>query len=354
MPQSLVVQTFGILREKICSGDWVRLLPPERELCNWLVISRGTLRKALVCLKREGWVKSAQGRRWGITASRRRPVRRASPTRLALLMPFSLNVVAPFEIYWIDSLREHLQDAGYRLEVFQELDFRGWRSNEVLEALAREVRPAGWVLRSAPANVQQWFSERSLPCVVVGSRHSGVALPSVDRDLPAVCRHAVGRLVAKGHTRLVLLIPDSGLAGDLACEQSFLETAERLLRPQNGEALIAHHQGRPDSIVHRLATLTQRRPPPTGFLVTDTRYTLSALGYFLRQGLRLPNDVALISRDSDHFLEFVVPTLARYATNPTLFARRVSRVVLRLVEGGDMLPGDYRVMPRFVPGETLR
>ncbi len=152
MPQSLVVQTFGILREKIHSGDWVRLLPPERELCNWLVISRGTLRKALVCLKREGWVKSAQGRRWGITLPRRRPARRVSPTRLALLTPFSLNVMAPFEIYWIDSLREHLQDAGYRLEVFQELDYRGWRSNEVLEALAREVRPVGWVLRSAPAD----------------------------------------------------------------------------------------------------------------------------------------------------------------------------------------------------------
>jgi DNA-binding LacI/PurR family transcriptional regulator len=353
VPQSLVVQTFAILKDKICSADWVRLLPPERELCDWLVVSRGTLRKALACLEHEGLVRSRQGRRWEITGVRQKPARRVPPKHLALLTPFSLNVVAPFEIYWIDSLREHLQHAGHRLEVFQRLDYRGWRSNKVLEELAGEVSPAGWVLRAAPANVQRWFSDRGLPCVIVGSRHGRVALPSVDRDLPAVCRHAAGRLVAKGHTRLVLLIPESGLAGDLACEESFRETAERILRPHNGEVLIAHHDGRPESICLRLAAVMQRRPAPTGFLVTDTRYTLSALSYFLRQGLRVPKEVSLISRDSDHFLEYVVPTVARYAADPILFARKVSRVVLRLVEGGDVLPRDYRVMPRFVPGETL-
>ena len=353
MPRSLAAQTLGILKERIRSGEWKSRLPSEREICDWLVISRGTLRKALARLKQERLVRSHHGQHWETLGPRRHSTRRVAAKHLALLTPFPLNILAPFEMYWIDNLREHLQDAGYHLEVCQGMHCRGWRSDKVLEDLGRKLRPAGWVLRAAPANVQRWFSEHHLPCVVVGSRHAGVALPSVDRDLPAVCRHAVGRLVAKGHTRLALLIPESGLAGDLACETSFREAAERILRPRSGEVLIAHHDGRPESIFHRLRVLLQRRPAPTGFLVTDTRYTLGALSFLLRQGFRLPGQVALISRDSDHFLDYVVPTVARYATDPTRFARKVSRLVLELVEGSDVLARDYRVMPRFVPGETL-
>jgi LacI family transcriptional regulator len=352
VPQSLVAQTFNILKEKVQSGEWVHLLPSEKVICDSLVISRGTLRKALARLAREKLVTSCQGRRWQIVESKG-IIRRSASKHVALLTPFSLNVVAPFEIYWIDSLRAHLQDAGYRLEVYQNLDCRDWRCNKALEEMSREIRPAGWVLRSSPEKVQKWFSERSMPCVIVGSRHSEVKLPSLDRDLPAVCRHAVGRLVNKGHTRLALLIPGSGLAGDLACEKSFRETAEQILRQKGGEVVISRHRGSREHIFQRLSALMDRRPAPTGFFVTDTRYTLSALSFFHRRGVHLPRDISLISRDNDHFLEYVSPTIARYATDPSLFALKVARMVLRLVEGDEATARDFRVVPRFIPGETL-
>src|SRR5262245_42571311 len=75
MPQSLPAQTVGILKEKILSGDWGQTLPSERELSDWLVVSRGTLRAALARLQREGIVKSRQGRPWEIVV-RKKNVRR--------------------------------------------------------------------------------------------------------------------------------------------------------------------------------------------------------------------------------------------------------------------------------------
>ena len=347
-----MTQTVAVLRDEIASGVWAHGLPAERKLCGQLVISRGTLRAALAFLKHEGLVKVSHGRCWQVVGPGWKARRAGVGNNLVLLTPQPLHVLTPFAIYWIDNLREHLGEAGYHLEVRHERNCYVSQPDRALEALAHHERPAAWVLCGTTATMQQWFSQRGVPSVIIGSRHEGVALPSVDRDLPAACRHAVGAFFAKGHSGLVLLNPKSGLAGDLECEKSFREAAARF-QSGNSEALIAHHDSTPQDICARLNALLQRRPPPTGFLVSGPKYTLAALGFLIRRGLRLPKDAALIARDDDSFMEYVVPTVARYATDPTLFARKVSRTVLRLMQGGDVPARDYRVMPRFVSGETL-
>ena len=306
----------------------------------------------VACLEREGWVKRQHGRRWEVTGCKSNMLRTASANHFVLLTPQPLHVLTPFAIYWIDNLREHLSEAGYHLEVCHERACYAPRPNRALEELAQRARPVGWVLCGTTAPVQQWFSKRGMPCVIAGSRHEDVALPSVDRDLPAACRHAVGMFFARGHSRLVLLNPKTGLAGDLECETSFRKAAVRF-QPNASEVLIEHHDGTRDGVCRRLDALLQREQPPTGILVSGPKYAIAALGWLLHRRLRLPQDAALISRDDDPFLEFVVPTVARYSTEPTLFARKVSRTVLRLAQGVTLLPQDYRVMPQFVSGQTF-
>lgn len=353
LPQksSMVAQTVGVLNTAIQSEAWTGRLPAERKLCEQLVISRGTLRAALACLAREGVLKSRHGRGWEIVLPKK-SLRMSSGQNVVLLTPQPLHVLTPFAIFWIDNLREHLSEGGYRLEVRHERACYVPEPNRALEELTRQVRPAGWVLCGTTAAMQRWFSKRALPSVIVGSRHEEVSIPSVDLDRPAACRHAAGLLLAKGHLRLVLINRESGLAGDLECEKSFLSAVEKT-RPSGGDASIGHHNGTRGSICRRLEVLVQRKPHPTGFLVSGPKFTLTVLGFLISKGLRLPKDVALISRDDDSFLEFVLPTIARYSTDPRLFARKVSRTVLRLAQGGAVLPRDYRVMPQFVPGETL-
>lgn len=66
----------------------------------------------------------------------------------------------------------------------------------------------------------------------------------------------------------------------------------------------------------------------------------------------LPFKVALISRDDDAFLDFVTPRVARYSSNPVVFARRVSHAVLQMARFGAAPVRPVRLMPRFLPGET--
>jgi LacI family transcriptional regulator len=200
--------------------------------------------------------------------------------------------------------------------------------------------------------MQMWFSKRRLPSLIVGSRHPGVELPSVDKAYRAVCRHAVGLFLARGHQRLALLNPDSGAAGDLESEQGFHEGVAQSQR-DDVQSRVIRHDGTVADICNKLKTLFHRRDPPTALLVSRAVNVLTVMGHLLRGPLRLPQDVALISRDHEPFLAMMVPTVARYVIRPDIMAHRICSAVLEIVQGGLIGSADYQIMPVFMEGETL-
>jgi DNA-binding LacI/PurR family transcriptional regulator len=119
------------------------------------------------------------------------------------------------------------------------------------------------------------------------------------------------------------------------------------------QAAVIRHDGTVPGICKKIDLLLERPHRPTAFLVARPAYVLTTLSHLLRLKLNLPRDVALISRDDDSFLESIVPSVARYSSSPTVFARKISRMVLEIVRGAALSHTDTRIMPQFVPGQTL-
>lgn len=80
-PDPLWIQAANLVKEEIAKGNLRpgMRLPPERELCLRLNISRVTLRKALGELVREGMVNSSHGRGWYVNGT---PPRKEWPNSL--------------------------------------------------------------------------------------------------------------------------------------------------------------------------------------------------------------------------------------------------------------------------------
>jgi DNA-binding LacI/PurR family transcriptional regulator len=352
LPQkmSLVAQTAAVLKDEIRAGRWLKELPGEHDLRSVLHVGRVTLRSALTQLQREGWVRASQGRR-------RQIVRQTQPAgivrsdRVVLLTPLALPELQPPTILWIDSLREHLSAAGYRLEVHNHRDCYSGRPERALESLAQRTQAAGWVLSQSTAPMQRWFAQRGLPCVITGSRHEGVLLPSVDRDHRAVTRHAAGVFLARGYHRLVFLGLPPVLAGDRESEAGFREGVQK--GSSGARSWAVYHSGTVADLCTKIEVLLQRPQPPQAFLVTRSHHALTTLTYLMSLGLHLPRDAALISRDDAPFLESAVPSIARYSLNPVVAARAISNLVVATVRGGVAATKEHRMMPRFIPGQTL-
>jgi DNA-binding LacI/PurR family transcriptional regulator len=88
-------------------------------------------------------------------------------------------------------------------------------------------------------------------------------------------------------------------------------------------------------------------------LVARAGFVLTTIGYLLRSGLRVPQDVAIISRDDEAFLSQMVPGVARYFVSPETMAYRIFSAVSEVVRGSSPGPADLLIMPEFTEGETL-
>ena len=348
---SLVAETVNVMRRGIESGMWQDYLPGERTLCSMWQISRPTLRSALEILRREKLIEVGHGKRTRVlTPSASRHV---STLTVGLLSPEPLHEMPPFVTLWVDELRSQLASAGHLLHVqVGRAGFGNKNPARALEALVNGTPAAAWVLYQTTESMQRWFAERSVPCVVVGSLFPKVSLPAVDRDYRAVCRHAVGLLRHRGHQNLALLIHKQRFGGDLESEVGF-EEGLAATQSRNVTGIVLRHDGSNSDICNQLDALLGLRNRPTGILIARSRFALVTLTHLLRRGVKVPGDMGLLCRDDDSFLDHVVPRMARYVVNPGAFAKQVFRMVMGLVQDGQLPHDDVKVMPTFLTRESL-
>ncbi|MBL9199148.1 MAG: substrate-binding domain-containing protein [Opitutaceae bacterium] len=354
LPQrhSLVTQTAAILRQEIAKGTWREWLPGERPLCRLLQVSRNTLRTALEELQRARILDTRHGAGHRIARVPPGGSPAANPTAVTLLMPDPMEQLRPSQALWVDELRELLIDHGHRLRVLHGRPYFRPTARRALQRLVPQHPSACWILTLSTEPAQRWFAEAGVPCVAAGSIYPGIDLPSVDLDYRALCRHAVGAMLAAGHRRIVFLNHKSRRAGDLEGEGGFLEGA-RGSGCTSAEAQIVHHEATVDHLGRTVRRLMQQQRRPTALLVSSSNYYLTVASRLAQLGLRVPQDVSLISRDEDPFLPFVLPAPARYHTQPHDFAKRLLRVVLELIEDGLVTQRQIRIMPEFFRGESL-
>jgi LacI family transcriptional regulator len=348
--QSLEKQTADILRAQIAEGAWNEWLPGERALSEMLQVSRHTLRAALQQLREEGQIISTRGlgNRLAVHPAKPAP-KKLESLEVGLLVSGELDMLVPTQVMWIDHLRGMLAERGCRLHLFHGRKFAQRDPARSLRQLVTRNVHRCWILLLSARGVQEWFQENRIPCVVAGSLYAGVSLPFCDMDHHAVCRHAAGIFLRRGHTSLALVVQKSQRAGDIESEVGFTEG----IRQSSAEVVVAYHDATAAGIALSVKRLMQRKPVPTAVLVVNVFHYLSTVSTLARLNFRVPEDVSVISRDGEPYLSYLLPTPAHYVTAPKIFAKTLLVQVLQLLEGGVVTKRAAQIMPEFYPGHSL-
>ncbi|MDR0353013.1 MAG: GntR family transcriptional regulator [Opitutaceae bacterium] len=349
----LITQVVGILEEGIAGGKWQEWLPSERALAEQLHVSRNTLRAAIARLGELGVLEARRpiGTRIVRGGGARVPCVRTRS--IGLLSPEPIDLFRPNVALIVDGLRAQFAELGYQLRAYHgEKYFAPQGLARALAGLVEGNPHDCWVLVMATGEVKRWFYEAGVRCVVSGSCGPEAGLPFVDLDYRALCRHAAGQMIARGHRRLVYLAERTNRTGVVDGLRGFLEGAQpAAARGVVGEA--AWHQASAASIIRALERLLARREPPTALLVVNPNHYLLVLTWLQRRGLRVPEDISLVCPDHDPFLSFTYPPPTHYAFNARAFARRLFRLIMLVVAGEVVSKRDIRIMPDYVRGATL-
>ena len=350
IPHRTVASQLAVeLRAELEKGTWPGWLPSERVLSRTLQASRNTIRAALEQLKADGLIKPVRGLGNRVVGQAKSSPDEKRTKTVGVLIPEPIGRLRPLTALWIDELKDLLIEEGYRLRIHEGRQYYQTNPARVLERLIGQHAHSAWILTLSSEAMQRLFARRRTPCLVAGSTYPDIALPHYDLDNRAICRHAAGILLRVGHRRLALLNRESRRAGDVDSERGFIEGVRRSPH-RDATAVIAYHRDDVDSVARALRTLLERNNPPTALVVSNSYAYLSTASVLAQRGLRVPQDISLISRDDDPFLASLVPEPARYRVDPHSFAKKIVGSLLQILNRSAPLRSPTPLLPKFAAG----
>jgi len=310
-------QIAAHLREEINKGRWGSLMPGRNELAAQFGVGITSMEEALRQLEADGLL-AAQGagrRRRIIDCSQHAGKRRL---RIAILAYESSTPSDAIFSKVVQTLRQAGHEAYFTRSSMLELGMNVRR----VARLVGETEADAWIACSAPREITEWFASLPKPVFSLFGRRRGVPIASVGPDKSHAFTAATRRLIEYGHHRIVMLCrPDRRLPQPGAPERAILaELAAHGITP--GSYHIPNWEDGIDGFQMQLERLFEVTPP-TALIVAELMLFVAAQQFLVRKRLRVPEDVSLVSMESDPAFEWCRPSIAHVRWDHSPVLRRV-------------------------------
>jgi DNA-binding LacI/PurR family transcriptional regulator len=353
--QSLLGQTVASIRLAITTGAWGDFLPAERRLCDDLKISRSTLRRALSKVEAEGLIESgSSGRRRKITYSgeivSNENVGKTKNKKVIWITRLSLAELPSITLRLIALLQNKLSAQRCLVDVVRVPERVITNPEQYMADWLNEYEADVWVLHWMPVGVQKWFQDNQRLCCILGSPGDGVLLPSIEIDSLAAMRHSLALLQRKGHRHIGLVREDSQLVGEIYTERILHEQSE-------GRFIASVYLCSKDPYLigeefeKRWAVKEHR---PTALVCTLPHLALYALSWLQKNGIRVPEDMSIITLRSQPILDYCSTSIAHYALNEELAISELTPRLLDLLSHQTCASAPINLIPEFVSGDSCQ
>lgn len=289
-----------ILVDEIAAGNLKPgdMLPPEQQLAEKYEIARSTVRQAMAELQRSGLITRTRGRGTFIQDDARQRIRNGLDV-FALVLPET-------EPGFYPSLQRSFDEAAWRLHnqvlVCQTNNDLDRQSNVILQLIDKEVAGIAIVPTSpppTPAYQIRQIQKAGIPVVFCSRRVEGIAAPLLAIPFREVGRLAGRAILDQGHRRVTFLCPFlteasrgylAGLSDAVAADRN-ASLREVFYLSEKSNDLGIHET----ELLPALKAILSPRDRPTVLFVSFDSLAESVYLHLLRMGLRVPEDISLVS-----------------------------------------------------------
>lgn len=350
--QSRADQAANYLRRKLKTGDWQDRLPSERALAEKLAISRRSVREALHQLEGEGFFRERS--RQGVWLAPYKE-RKSAAHSVGVIYHYRTrpsSLVSGKNLQILEIMQRIFEGRNIRMEIHRIAYPHTGGIPENFKKLFRDYPHDCWVLNAPTISMQIWCRQQGIPALVAGIGHESDGLPDVGVNHFALCRHAVGEMARRGHRRLALILPKEERGEDVFSREGFAAGLRDFSNTGVSGHCFSHDQSQ--SGVCRLADrLLGMTPKPTAWLICRQGHFITLMSHLMHKGIKIPGKISLVSRDSEAFIDDLIPSPTRYEYNPEILARQYAQLAIRIMNGQRSLGKHRYIIPTFIPGETL-
>jgi len=330
--KTLAEQTAAHLIQDLTAGRWRGKLPGVNRLAIELGVARETLRAALGLVEAQGFLTArGGGRSREITPGDSVPSAQ-KVVRVVVLLHDRLKGDSCNNQSMLHQIKFRLEEKGH-VCVFatKSLMDMGLDMTRVTRLVERTPADA-WVVVDGFQELLQWFAARPVPAIALGGRLKGVPIASASREVVEAFREVFRHLIDLGHRRITLIAPRERRIPDLCpIERSLAEELAAHKIPF-GDYNAPDWEPTPEGLDILLNSLF-RVTPPTVLQVGSPEWASGVLAFLARRGLRVPEDVSLISETMDNTLAWHRPAIAHFSCDYDAIVRHIVRWVATVARG---------------------
>jgi LacI family transcriptional regulator len=196
--------------------------------------------------------------------------------------------------------------------------------------------------------VARFFRAAEIPAIICGGAGASEGLPICAYDGTAALRHAIGVFSRAGHTKIV------------AASRYHRPLRERVFREEFGKRGLPFDLRQhmplwsdPEQLHNLLCTRLREPDPPTAWIINGMEGLIVFFSTMLELGLRIPDDVSLLTFGSDPMLGCFRPAVSHYATPHRTLAVAVARMIRSQFESQSSAPVSKLIQTVYVPGGSV-
>ncbi len=350
---------FEDIKSKILSGDYSmgEQIPTESVMQETYGVSRHTVRKAILELSNEGFLRSEKGSGTYVSNQYQSKSSGASANKtIGVITTYISDYIFPSIIRGIES---RLNKDNYSLllastnnDVEQEKKALEMMLSYGVDGLI--VEPTKSNLYNPNISYYLSFKEQDVPFTMINAYYEELDVPFFCLDDVQSSYLATNELISKGHTQIGLIAKMDDLQGKYRMKGYIKALGEAKLRFQPEHILSFNTETKLDLYANLKTFLTENQDEMTALVCYNDEVGLEVVNVCRQLGISIPDKLSIIGQDNSYIAKNATINLTTLTHPQEQMGHDAADWIIKKLQGKKELPTETYYQPVLVEGETIK
>lgn len=347
------------IKSKILSGDYSmgEQIPTESVMQETYGVSRHTVRKAILELSNEGFLRSEKGSGTYVSNQYQSKSSGASANKtIGVITTYISDYIFPSIIRGIES---RLNKDNYSLllastnnDVEQEKKALEMMLSYGVDGLI--VEPTKSNLYNPNISYYLSFKEQDVPFTMINAYYEELDVPFFCLDDVQSSYLATNELISKGHTQIGLIAKMDDLQGKYRMKGYIKALGEAKLRFQPEHILSFNTETKLDLYANLKEFLTENQDEMTALVCYNDEVGLEVVNVCRQLGISIPDKFSIIGQDNSYIAKNATINLTTLTHPQEQMGHDAADWIIKKLQGKKELPNETYYQPVLVEGETIK